>query len=216
MKDSLSLRYAVVAALVAFVVAVVVLRVNRCFHFFSQGIDKLEGNMQIFLDEVESQLPDVYDKAKFKKEDIFIIIQGLTGFLKAGAKSDPFEFIDTSVALAKHYASKCNLGQLKTLLDNVRKWMKFGKEYKALQDSSDLDFDKVDIGSIPELMKVIWRRALYRAFKMTKLCGPAQGSCTTFLDLAITLPLANHKIVGVLISPVDFDDSDGPVIACNS
>ena len=30
----------------------------------------------------------------------------------------------------------------------------FGKEYAALNDSSDLDFDKIDVGSVPEVMKV--------------------------------------------------------------
>lgn len=54
------------------------------------------------------------------------------------------------------------MGQLKDLLDKVRKWLKFGKEYEALEDSSDLDFDKVDIGSVPEIMKVIGR--MYCAF----------------------------------------------------
>ena len=39
-------------------------------------------------------------------------------------------------------------------MDKVEKWLKFGKDYAALKDSSELDFDKMDVAAVPEVMQV--------------------------------------------------------------
>ena len=106
------------------------------------------------LASIVNQLPDVYEKAQFNKQDMFVILQGFTGFLSGVASEDPLASIGASIEVAGHFATKCNTGTLQDNLDKVEKWLTFGKEYAALKDSSDLDFDKMDVGSVPEVMKV--------------------------------------------------------------
>ncbi|KAJ7391107.1 hypothetical protein OS493_020132 [Desmophyllum pertusum] len=59
-----------------------------------------------------------------------------------------------AIEVVGNFATKCNTGPLKELIGKVEKWLTFGKGYQALENSNDLDFDKVDIGSVPEVMKV--------------------------------------------------------------
>ena len=111
--------------------------------------------MRLTLEKIIAQLPDVYEKSQFNREDFFVILQGFTGFLVGVAGKDPFASIGAARDVARHFATKCNTGTLQENLDKVEKWLTFGKEYAALNDSSDLDFDKMDVGSVPEMMKVI-------------------------------------------------------------
>lgn len=130
---------------------------NHCLHFKNnfQSIKELESSMKNSLEEITAQLPDVYEKSQFNLQDLFAILQGLTGFLSGISAKDPCEFISAAIEVAGHFATKCNTGSLQDLLKKTKKWLKFGKEYAALKDSSDLDFDKMDVASVPEVMKVI-------------------------------------------------------------
>lgn len=87
-------------------------------------------------------------------QDVFVILQGITGFLSGVGSKDPFETIGVVVEVANHFSTKCNLGILQDILDKLPTWLTFGKEYSALEDSSDLNFDKMDVGSVPEVMRV--------------------------------------------------------------
>ena len=62
--------------------------------------------------------------------------------------------LDQPMAVIGHFAGKCDLGELQDNLDKVEKWLKFGKDYAALKDSSELDFDKMDVAAVPEVMQV--------------------------------------------------------------
>ncbi|KAL9982967.1 hypothetical protein ACROYT_G005082 [Oculina patagonica] len=120
---------------------------------YVSSIKELEASMRSSLEEIIAQLPDVYEEAQFNQQDLFVILQGVTGFFGGIAGKDPFDSIGAALEVAGHFATKCNTGTLQENLDNVEKWLTFGKEYSALEDSSDLDFDKMDVGSVPEVMQ---------------------------------------------------------------
>lgn len=111
--------------------------------------------MSSSLEGIAAQLPDVYKKSQFNQKDLVVILQGLTGFFGGIVGKDPFGTLGTAVQVAGYFATKCNSGSLQDNLNKTEKWLAFGKEYAALEDSSDLDFDKMDIESVPEVMKVI-------------------------------------------------------------
>ena len=107
------------------------------------------------LKEIAAQLPDVYEKSQFNQKDLVVILQGVTGFFGGVVGKDPFGTLGTAIEVAGYFATKCNSGSLQDNLNKTAKWLAFGKAYAALEDSSDLDFDKMDIASVPEVMKVI-------------------------------------------------------------
>ncbi|KAL9982789.1 hypothetical protein ACROYT_G004894 [Oculina patagonica] len=109
--------------------------------------------MKSSLDKVCSQLPNVYKASQFNRGDLFVLMQGVTGFFIGIKGKDPLSALSAAIGVAGHFATKCNTGTLQENLDKVKKWLMFGKEYAALQDSSELDFDKMDVGSVPEVMK---------------------------------------------------------------
>ena len=111
--------------------------------------------MKSSLEEITAQLPDVYTKSQFNLKDLFVILQGLTGFASGIIAEDPLESIAAALEVAGHFATKCNTGSLQNIMKKTKKWLKFSKDYAALKDSSDLDFDKMDVESVPEAMKVI-------------------------------------------------------------
>ena len=110
--------------------------------------------MNSALKQVETILPDVYNKAKFNTDDLLAMLQGIGGFVGSGVSKDPFDFIGTALGLAGSLSGKECLGSLESVLANIRKWLTFGKNYKPLIDSSDLDFDQLDVASVPEIMQV--------------------------------------------------------------
>ncbi|KAL9964359.1 hypothetical protein ACROYT_G027990 [Oculina patagonica] len=117
------------------------------------GITDLEGRMENFLTQIMAKVRDVYVKAKFNKGDLIAVLQSITGFVKAGAGKDIFGALETALNTAAHFATQCSIGSLQEVKDKLTKWLTFGDAYKALEDSNDLDFDTMDIASIPELMK---------------------------------------------------------------
>ena len=108
------------------------------------------------LEEIIAQQPDVYKASQFNRGDLFAILQGITAFVSGIAGKDPAASIGTAVGVAGHFATKCNTGTLQDNLDKIEKWMTFGEAYAALEDSSDLDFDKMDVGAVPEVMMVMY------------------------------------------------------------
>ena len=111
--------------------------------------------MRSSLEEIVSQLPDVYEKTKFNGEDLLVILQGITGFLGGIRDKDPAASIGAVLEVAGHFAVKCNTGTLQDNLGKIEKWLTFGKAYSALEDSSELDFDTMDVECVPEVMQVI-------------------------------------------------------------
>ena len=110
--------------------------------------------MNGILKQVETMLPEVYEKAKMNANDFLAILQGLTGFVSSIASKDPFAFIDSALGIAESQLGKQCLNSLEGYLASIKKWLTFGKNYNPLKDSSDLDFDQVDFNSVPEIMQV--------------------------------------------------------------
>ena len=110
------------------------------------------------LKQVKTMLPEVYEKAKLNANDFLAILQGLTGFVSSIASKDPFGFIDSALGVAESQLGKQCLKTLEGYLGSIRKWLTFGKNYNSLKDSSDLDFDKVEVDSVPEIMQVLHKK----------------------------------------------------------
>lgn len=109
--------------------------------------------MSSSLKELVAQTGTLYEKAKFKQEDLFVILQGLTGYFDGGIKN-PLATASSILEIHSHFSAKCELGTLGGYLKNIKKWLDFGKAFAALKDSSELDFDKMDVEAVPEVMKV--------------------------------------------------------------
>ena len=104
--------------------------------------------------QIETTLPDVLQKAKTNENQFLAILQGVTGFVSAGASKNPFDAIQSIIDLRGTQIGQDCLKTLDQYLESIRKWLTFGKHYKALENSSDLDFDRVDVDSVPEVMQV--------------------------------------------------------------
>ncbi len=111
--------------------------------------------MNSSLEAIDVLLPGVYAKSKFNRGDLFVILQGITGFLSGIKGKDPLAVISATLGVLDHYTAKCKIGTLQSIKDKISKWMTFGKAYTALKDSNDLDFDQMDVAAVPEMMKVI-------------------------------------------------------------
>ena len=103
---------------------------------------------------IESILPEVYSKTQFNGDDLMAMLQAAVGFFSAVVSKDPLGLIDTAVGAASLSKANCPLGTLEQVMDKLSKWLTFGKSYTALENSSDLDFDQVDVASVPEVMQV--------------------------------------------------------------
>ena len=110
--------------------------------------------MKSSLEEIIVQLPDVHRAAQFNKIDLFLVLQALVGFVTGTTERDSLALLGTTLTVIGHFASRCKTGTLQDNKEKLKKWLMFGMEYAALKDSSDLDFDKMDVGSVPEVMKV--------------------------------------------------------------
>ncbi|KAL9956907.1 hypothetical protein ACROYT_G038462 [Oculina patagonica] len=124
---------------------------NQQKDLYVRTIRSLEGSMGGYLDNILNEVPSVWHAGNFNKKDFVAVLQGITGFLKAGF--NPLDIADTALGLYSHFGTKCDDGDLKGLLQKVKKWVKIGKKYEALKDSNDLNFDEMDIESVPEMMK---------------------------------------------------------------
>ena len=95
------------------------------------------------------------ESAQFNSDDFMAVLQAVVGFYAAVATQNPVLFISSAVGLAQSMSGKlCPVGPLDDVLGNLERWLTFGERYSALRDSSDLDFDQLDVESVPEVMKV--------------------------------------------------------------
>lgn len=114
--------------------------------------------MDAALQRIHNTVPAITGKAQFGPQDMIAIVQGITGFLGgiklSGEGNDHLGMLSHAVGLFGHFATKCSLGSLNSIKDRFATWLKFGEQYKALKDSSELDFDQLDPGAVPEIMQV--------------------------------------------------------------
>ena len=110
--------------------------------------------MSSILENINTMLPDIHKKAKFNKEDFLAVLQGTVGFAKAIASKSPLDAIDAGLGLMGSLSGKQCLKSLESIRGSIKKWLTFGEHYKPLADSSDLDFDQLDVSSVPHIMQV--------------------------------------------------------------
>ena len=111
--------------------------------------------MTAIVETLNTKITDVYDSAKFNKADLLAVLQGLVGFYKAfKGGPDPVAIIENSISLAGSLSGKSCLKTLDAYKSSITKWLSFGQNYKPYEDPSQLDFDQLDVTSIPEIMKV--------------------------------------------------------------
>lgn len=110
--------------------------------------------MTRFLDDVAHLLPEAHGKTQLGKSDLLVVLGGITGIGSSVIAKDPFSAVSAVVGVVDHFESQCNPGTLLDNLEKIEHWLTFGQAYAALEDSSDLNFDEVDVGSIPEIMEV--------------------------------------------------------------
>ncbi|XP_027042405.1 uncharacterized protein LOC113670461 [Pocillopora damicornis] len=108
---------------------------------------RLVGTMET----IKALLVDL--QAQKNMQHLFAMLQGLIGFVSAVGGKDPMGVLSSSFSLIENEALRCNRGTLQQNKAKIKKWLKFGKAYEALEDSSDLNFDKMDIRSVPDMMK---------------------------------------------------------------
>ena len=112
--------------------------------------------MKEMLERIYSLLKEAQRKTQYKlsRDQALTLIQGVAGFAGSVVDKDPFAFINTAVSYAQQQVNFPCLTKLKSMIKSVEKWMTFGK-YSPLADSSDLNFYKVNVSSVPEIMQVI-------------------------------------------------------------
>ena len=113
--------------------------------------------MTSILTNINSMFSDVYKSAKFNAKDFMAVLQGLVGFSSAIASKNPFDAINSVLGVAGSMSYKGCLKSLESYKSSIKTWLTFGQNYKPLNDSSDLNFDQMDVSSVPQIMKVhVW------------------------------------------------------------
>ena len=114
------------------------------------------------LRRIYSALKEAQEAAqnRLTRQQFMAVLQGITGFasgiftsIVSEEPQGPFAFINTALAIVEYDANKPCLTALEPLMKNAEKWLTFGK-YRPLSDSSDLNFDKMKVSSVPDIMKV--------------------------------------------------------------
>lgn len=109
--------------------------------------------MECLLSDIKKMLPTVYANAKFNPDDFMALLEGLSGYVSATASKDPLGALTSAIGIVHSFSGKC-MGPFESTLESIEKWLTFGKEFKPLNNSSELDFDQVDVSSVPEIMQV--------------------------------------------------------------
>ena len=110
--------------------------------------------MNSIIEHLQQILLDVVETARFNTDDLMAVLQAVCGFVSSAVTQDPLGLIDVALGVSTVSERYCPLGSLETNIERLRKWLNFGQSYQALADSSDLDFDRVDVATIPEVMMV--------------------------------------------------------------
>ena len=111
--------------------------------------------MDGIITSIQSVLTDVVEQARFNEDDLLAVLQAVCGFASAVVEGDTIALIDNALGVAFGVGEKkCPLGTLENNAETLKKWLTFGKSYQALTDSSELDFDQVDVEAVPEVMQV--------------------------------------------------------------
>jgi len=112
--------------------------------------------MKEMLERIYSLMKEAQRKTQYKLslDQALTLIQGVAGFAGSIVEKEPFVSLDMTVSYAQQQVNWPCLTKLKSMIKSVQKWMTFGK-YSPLADSSDLNFYKVNVSSVPQIMQVI-------------------------------------------------------------
>ena len=110
--------------------------------------------MNSIIKNIQSILQGVVETARFNADDLMAVLQALCGFASSAVTRDPLGLVDVGLGVSTLSTGFCPIQSLETNVEKLRKWLTFGQSYQALADSSELDFDRVDVTAIPDVMKV--------------------------------------------------------------
>ncbi|XP_031560607.1 uncharacterized protein LOC116296689 [Actinia tenebrosa] len=118
---------------------------------YMTAIRETQTQMENTIVKISSSLREAQQTAtnRLSKQQFFAVLTGMTGFLSA---EGPFDSIKTAITIAEYDANKACLTSLDSVIGSVKEWLTFGK-HVPLTDSSELDFDKVNVSSVPDMMK---------------------------------------------------------------
>ncbi|XP_078358139.1 uncharacterized protein LOC144642907 isoform X2 [Oculina patagonica] len=119
----------------------------------AESIRELEASMNSSLQQALVLIPAAYEASKFNRQDLFAILEGAAGISSGILGMDPFAALGAAIGVVGRFASMCSLGSLNEILNKTMRWLTFGQQYAALEDSSDLDFDQLDVGAVPEVLQ---------------------------------------------------------------
>ncbi|CAH3198111.1 unnamed protein product, partial [Porites evermanni] len=120
------------------------------------GYSALQEQMNGILTNIANLSPQIYARSRFQVDDFLAVLQGIAGFASGIASRDPFTVIDSVIGLAGATYSLVEntcFQSLQLYMGSVKRWLTFGQHYKPLADSSDLDFDQLDVSSVPQIMQ---------------------------------------------------------------
>lgn len=97
---------------------------------------------------------------RLTKQQLVAVLQGITGFASAIFTSKvsedpvgPFDYIGTALDIVNYDINKPCSVALDSVISSAKKWLTFG-QYRPLEDSSDLNFDLIDVSSVTDIMQV--------------------------------------------------------------
>ncbi|KAJ7321740.1 hypothetical protein OS493_034360 [Desmophyllum pertusum] len=120
---------------------------------YVKAIGEEENRMEGLLANIKATAVELITVSRFNEDDLLAVLQAVCGFASAVVTKDPLGLVDAALGVAFTGERKCPLGTLENNAEKLKKWLTFGKSYQALEDSSDLDFDQVDVESVPEVMQ---------------------------------------------------------------
>ena len=100
------------------------------------------------------------ESTKLSKQQMVAVLQGITGFSSAIFRSKtseepqgPFAYIETALYIIDYDTNKQCRAALDSVIKSAEKWLTFG-QYRPLENSSDLNFDLIDVSSITDIIQV--------------------------------------------------------------
>lgn len=127
-----------------------------------QAIFEAERQMNYTLLRIMKSIKEAQQAAhnRLTKQQLVAVLQGITGFASAIFTSKvsedpvgPFDYIDTALDIVDYDINKPCIVALDSVISSAKKWLTFG-QYRPLEDSSDLNFDLIDVSSVTDIMQV--------------------------------------------------------------
>ena len=132
------------------------------WYCFIQAILEAERQMNYTLQRILKSIREAQaaESTKLNKQQMVAVLQGITGFSSAIFTSKtseepqgPFAYIETALVIIDYDTNKQCRAALDSVIKSAEKWLTFG-QYRPLEDSSDLNFDLIDVSSVTDIMQV--------------------------------------------------------------